>query len=151
MLAIAHLMMTTGVFGLPNVAFPSPGPPVEASHPQVTAAPSPHLLDLRFQRRADGLQCASSCVTSAVTKSTDCRADDYACGCLPSNAMKIAYGAEPCIINTCGYAVYVSKAMMDPLYTPLKRDAKNMQPPLPSCRTSARRLLVEERRPRCRP
>ena len=104
--AVVHLLMSTRVLGMPNVALPTAQFVAEGSHPKVTAAPSPPLRDLRFHRRADGAQCASSCVLSAVTKSTNCRVDDYACGCIPENASKIGFGAEPCIVVTCGYAVY---------------------------------------------
>jgi len=107
--ALAHLMAATSALRLPGLALPTPQAALDSAHPEVTAAPQPDFVELRFMRRADAGQCASSCVSVAVVKSTNCRVDDYSCGCQPTNAYKILNGAQLCIVGSCGYAEYAGE------------------------------------------
>jgi len=101
--SLAYLAGAACAVRLPGLARLTPQHVEDASRPQVTAPPSLDPVDLRSQRWAGDLQCASSCVSAAVVKLTDCRVDDYACGCQTANAYKILYGAETCLLATCGY------------------------------------------------
>ena len=74
--------------------------------PQITAAPSPELVKKRLgqlvQRSVIINTCATDCIASAVTKSTDCSIGDYGCECLKENQQVIFYGALNCIEEVCG-------------------------------------------------
>ena len=75
--ALAHLAKAASALGLPGLVGPTASIALDAAQSEITAAPSQDVAELRFQRRAD-FRCASSCASEAVTKSTDCRVDDYA-------------------------------------------------------------------------
>lgn len=83
----------TPVANLPNAAAPA----------TITAAPSLDILgDLKFARALPTLpSCATSCVASAVTKSTDCKLGDYQCEC--NFATVINQGAATCVQSACGF------------------------------------------------
>ncbi|KAL7900646.1 hypothetical protein HDV63DRAFT_369243 [Trichoderma sp. SZMC 28014] len=84
----------TPVANLPNAAAPA----------TITAAPYiDNLGDLKFARAALPTlpACATSCVASAVTKSTDCKLGDYQCEC--NFATVINQGAAPCVQSACGF------------------------------------------------
>lgn len=83
----------TPVANLPNAAAPA----------TITAAPSLGILgDLKFARALPTLpSCATSCVASAVTKSTDCKLGDYQCEC--NFATVINQGAATCVQSACGF------------------------------------------------
>lgn len=70
----------------------------------ITAAPSLDILgDLKFARAVlpSIPACATSCVASAVTKSTNCKLGDYQCEC--NYATVINQGAAPCVQSACGF------------------------------------------------
>ncbi|RFU78545.1 hypothetical protein TARUN_3675 [Trichoderma arundinaceum] len=74
--------------------------------PIITPAPTLDSLgDLKFARQAIPSipACATSCIASAVTKSTNCKLGDYKCEC--NSATIINRGAAPCVQSACGYIV----------------------------------------------
>lgn len=76
----------------------------------ITPAPSLDILgDLKFARAAlpSIPACATSCVASAVTKSTNCKLGDYKCEC--NFATVINQGAAACVQSACGYIGAVRK------------------------------------------
>ena len=171
--ALAYLATVADAFRLPFLALPTRRLGGDAAGPRVTAPPSPGAVDLRFRRQNNGgggLQCASSCVSAAVTKSTNCQVDDVICGCQADNAYKILYGAEVCIVLTCGYQAYVSKSKAlgsapppqgwGMLVVPRRSDADGAgakQPPQRNWRIFARLRAashspppLRDSRPRCR-
>ncbi|UKZ72037.1 uncharacterized protein TrAtP1_012974 [Trichoderma atroviride] len=83
----------TPVANLPNAAAPA----------TITAAPPLDILgDLKFARALPTIpSCATSCVASAVTKSTDCKLGDYQCEC--NFATVINQGAASCVQTACGF------------------------------------------------
>lgn len=86
-------------------AYPTPlvGRP-SAAAAAITAAPSLDILgDLKFARAALPTlpPCATDCVASAVTKSTNCKLGDYKCEC--NSATIINQGAAPCVQSACGF------------------------------------------------
>jgi len=117
--ALAYIATATWALNLPRLALPTLPLALNAALPAVTTAPSPADVELRFQRRADDLQCASSCVSVAVTKSTNCRLDDKSCRCQVENARKVLFGAQVCIVAACGYAEYAGECD-----SPLPKDGK---------------------------
>ncbi|KAK3942333.1 hypothetical protein QBC46DRAFT_426806 [Diplogelasinospora grovesii] len=80
------------------------------AHPEITQAPSPKALDLQLRgamlspRAATGMDCCTSCVEAAVTKSTTCSLGDHTCECQSANADLIYIGAYGCVMN-CGVVV----------------------------------------------
>lgn len=96
----------TPVANLPNAAAPA----------TITAAPYlDNLGDLKFARAALPTlpSCATSCVASAVTKSTDCKLGDYQCEC--NFATVINQGAAPCVQSACGFDGALRKWTWKPL------------------------------------
>lgn len=82
----------TPAANLPNAAAPA----------AITAAPSLKLGDLKFARALPTFpSCATSCVASAITKSTDCKLGDYQCEC--NFATVINQGAATCVQSACGF------------------------------------------------
>jgi hypothetical protein len=74
--AFTHLVTAASALGLPSLDVPTAAVAFDAAQSEITAAPSRNVAELRFRKRAD-FRCASSCVSAVVTKSTDCRVDDY--------------------------------------------------------------------------
>lgn len=77
---------------------------IAAAAATITAAPSLDILgDLKFARAALPAipPCATSCIASAVTKSTNCKLGDYQCEC--NYATVINQGAAPCVQSACGF------------------------------------------------
>ncbi|PTB76782.1 hypothetical protein M440DRAFT_1401130 [Trichoderma longibrachiatum ATCC 18648] len=74
-----------------------------AAPPIITPGPSPELLaDLKFARAVPTIPaCATDCVASAVTKSTNCKLGDTLCECNAADV--INKGAAPCVQSACGY------------------------------------------------
>ncbi|EGR46781.1 uncharacterized protein TRIREDRAFT_122941 [Trichoderma reesei QM6a] len=74
-----------------------------AAPPIITPGPSPELLaELNFPRAVPTIPaCATDCVASAVTKSTNCKLGDTLCECNAADV--INKGAAPCVQSACGY------------------------------------------------
>lgn len=90
--------------------------PVDAARAaEITQAPSPVVVDLLLERHQQVkrgtstiptlLACATPCIESAVTKSTNCQVGDHMCECETNNAQVIEEGAYSCINSACGGAV----------------------------------------------
>lgn len=93
------------------LAYPSPTPALDLDTlPVITAAPSPDLVNGRLEKRTAIVNsCATACIASAVTKSTECKLGDTACECQPLNANAILLGAFNCIEAACG--AFVAQGM----------------------------------------
>ncbi|KAL7816122.1 hypothetical protein V8C26DRAFT_92451 [Trichoderma gracile] len=74
-----------------------------AAPPIITPGPSPELLaELNFARAVPTIPaCATDCVASAVTKSTNCKLGDTLCECNAADVVN--KGAAPCVQSACGY------------------------------------------------
>ena len=84
-------------------AAPASPAQVQPQPPQITAAPSDAALELRLGRRADGTPCVSSCINAAITRSTNCKPNDWTCGCASTNVYLIRFGADSCVAGCVGY------------------------------------------------
>ncbi|OWT42637.1 CFEM domain-containing protein [Pochonia chlamydosporia 170] len=95
------LLQTVSAGRIP--VYPSPTPVLDLSpFPVVTAAPSPDQVNKRLEKRTAIVNsCATGCIASAVTKSTECKLGDTACECEPVNASAVLWGAFSCIESAC--------------------------------------------------
>lgn len=97
-----------------------PTPLILSSESKITPAPSPAELDLRLRfagviDRRDGTSsfslssCASACINAIVTKSTNCKVNDWSCECSSLNQAIIQAGSLACVYQQCGYLVGASE------------------------------------------
>ena len=93
-------------FHLPGFVF------VDPPSPRITQAPSAAAVELRLRQNLLAPRvntCASSCIASAVTKSTSCQLGDTACECKATNAEIIYDGAYGCVAVACGDLIAASE------------------------------------------
>ena len=94
-------------FHLPGFVF------VDPPSPRITQAPSAAAVELRLRQNLLAPRtvnsCATSCIASAVTKSTSCQLGDTACECKATNAEIIYDGAYGCVVLACGDLIAASE------------------------------------------